>query len=70
VQLPKGREKRQIGIGLIKWETKLMSLEYLKLGKSRKQLKWLIHISTIDKKRSEILQNRDPMGLEKVDAGK
>ena len=70
MQPPESTEERQIGIGLIKWETKTIGLEYLKLGKSRKKLKWLMNISATDNEHRKILQNRKPMGLEKVGAGK
>jgi hypothetical protein len=70
LQLPKSTEKRQSGVGLIQWETKMISLECLELGKSRKKIKLLMNISAVNNKHCEILQNRKPMGLEKVGAGK
>ena len=69
MQPPESTEERQIGIELIKWETKTISLKYLKLGKSRKKLKWLMNISAANNKYRKGLQNSKPMGLEKVGDG-
>src|SRR5258706_3449304 len=69
-QLPKCTEKWQICIELIQWEGKVISLKYLKLGKSGKKLKLLMNIFAIDNKHCETLQNREPMRLEKVGGDK
>jgi len=66
----KSAKKWKVGFVLIVWERKVISLKYLKLSKSRKQPKWLMHISGIDNKDCEILQNREPRRLEKVGTGK
>jgi hypothetical protein len=49
-QLLESTKKWKVGVGLKQWETKTISLKYLKLGKSRKKLKWLMNISAIDNK--------------------
>jgi hypothetical protein len=70
MQLLKCTKEWKIGIRLIPRERKMISLKYLKLGKGRKKTKWLMNTSAIDNQHSEICQNREPMRLEKVGAGK
>jgi hypothetical protein len=48
----------------------MISPKFLKLGKSRKKVKWLMNISAIDNENYEILQSREPVGLEEVGGGK
>ena len=61
----KSMEKWKINTGLVQWERETISLEYTELGESREKLKWFMNISAIDNKHCEILQSREPMGLEK-----
>ena len=68
MQPPESTEERQIGIELVKWEMKIISFKYLKLGKSRKKPKWLINSSATDNEHRKIHQSRKPTGLEKVGA--
>ena len=63
-------KERQTGIGLIYWKRQMISLKYLELGKGRKKLERLMNFSSIDNKRCEIFQDREPKRLEKVCAGK